>query len=162
MYKILAILSVASLVAGPVAASDKTDVMAAVHQWIDGFNKGDTKSALAACADEGAIIDDIAPHEWHGSGMCSKWMSDYEAWATKNDFTEGNATPGKARHIDVDGSSAYVVLPMTLAFKDHNKPMKETGSLVIMSLSKGASGWRITGWSWAAGTTVAATADSGR
>jgi hypothetical protein len=161
MYKLIAILSVAAFAAAPVAASDKTDVMAVVHQWVDGFNKGDTKSALAACADEGAIIDDIPPHEWHGSGVCSKWMSAYDAWATKNGITDGNATPGKARHIDVDGSSAYVVLPMTLTFKDHNKPMKEPGALVTMSLTKGDSGWRITGWSWAAGMAVAVRTDGG-
>ena len=161
MYRIPAILSVAALAAWPVAASDKTDVMAVVHQWVDGFNKGDTKSALAACADEGAIIDDIPPHEWHGSGVCSKWMSAYEAWATKNGITEGIATPGKARHIDVDAASAYVVLPMTFTFKDHNKPMKQTGTVVTMSLAKENSAWRITGWSWAGGMTVAVSADSG-
>jgi hypothetical protein len=88
-------------------------------------------------------------------------MSAYDAWATKNGITDGNATPGKARHIDVDGSSAYVVLPMTLTFKDHNKPMKEPGALVTMSLTKGDSGWRITGWSWAAGMAVAVRTDGG-
>jgi len=160
MFKTVVILSAAALAAGPVAASDKTDVMAVVHQWVDSFNKGDTKSGLAACADEGAIIDDIPPHEWHGSGVCSKWLSDYDAWATKNGVTAAHATPGKARHVDVDGSTAYVVLPMTLTYRDHNNPMKETGTLVTMSLAKADAGWRITGWSWAAGMTAAVSADS--
>jgi ketosteroid isomerase-like protein len=160
MLKTVVILSVAAFAAGPVAASDKTDVMAVVHQWVDGFNKGDTKSELAACADEGAIIDDIPPHEWHGSGMCSKWQSDFDAWAATNRVTAARATPGKARHVDVDGSTAYVVLPITLTYMDHDKPMKESGSLVTMSLSKGGAGWRITAWSWAAGMTAAASANS--
>jgi hypothetical protein len=161
MYRIATVLFVAAFAAGPVAASDKTDVMAVVHQWIDGLNKGDTKSALAACADEGSVIDDVPPYEWHGSGVCTKWMKDYDTWVAKDGVTDGNATPGKARHIDVDGSHAYVVLPMTLTWKAHGKAMKQTGSLVTMSLTKGNSGWRITGWAWADGATAAVSTDGG-
>jgi len=29
---------------------EKEDVMVPVHQFVDGFNKGDVKSALGACA----------------------------------------------------------------------------------------------------------------
>jgi ketosteroid isomerase-like protein len=161
MGRIVGIVLVAAFAAGPVMASDKTDVMAVVHQWIDSFSKGDAKTAIAACAGEGAILDDIPPHEWHGAGMCSRWMSDYDSWASKNGMTDGIATPGRARHIDVDGATAYVVLPMTLTWKEHGKPMKETGAVVTMSLAKGDSGWRITGWAWAAGTTAPASADTG-
>ena len=35
------------LATGSVAATEKTDVLASVHQFIDGFNKGDVKTALA-------------------------------------------------------------------------------------------------------------------
>lgn len=34
------------------------------RQFIDGFNKGDTKSAFAAC--DISIIDEFAPHLWTG------------------------------------------------------------------------------------------------
>ena len=53
---------------GTTVATDKTDVMTTVHQFVDGFNKGDTASALAACADQTSIIDEFPPHEWHGAG----------------------------------------------------------------------------------------------
>jgi hypothetical protein len=52
---------VAVLAAGPAAATDKTDVMSVIHQWVDGFNKGDMKSTAAACADQTSIIDDFPP-----------------------------------------------------------------------------------------------------
>ena len=29
------------------------------------------------------------------------------------------------------------------------KPMNETGSVLTITLQKGAAGWRITGWAWA-------------
>jgi hypothetical protein len=161
MKRIATILAIAVLAAGPVAASDKTDVMAVVHQWVDGLNKGDMKSSLAACADEGSIIDGVPPYEWHGSGVCAKWMKDYDAWVTKDGVTDAKASPGKARTIDVDGSHAYVVLPMTLTWKAHGKAIKQTGSILTMSLSKGSSGWRISGWSWTDGTTAAVSTDGG-
>jgi ketosteroid isomerase-like protein len=144
-------LAVAALAAEPVAAgaSEKTEVMAVVHQWVDGFNKGDTKSALATCADETSIIDDIPPHEWHGAGACSKWANDYDADAKKNDITDGIVTLGKPRHIDVAGDRAYIVVPANFTYKEKGKPMKETGSMVTVALQKGGSGWRIIGWSWA-------------
>ena len=49
-------------------SAEQASVMAPVHQFIDGFNKGDTKAAIAACSDAVSIIDDLPPHEWHGSG----------------------------------------------------------------------------------------------
>lgn len=151
----------ASLAAGPVGASDKTNVMMVVRQGVDSFNKGDTKAFSAACADQGAIIDSIPPHEWHGSGMCSQWMDAFNAWTMKNGITETHLTEGKARHIDIIQDYAYVVLPMGFTYKDHGKPMKQTGSLEIFSLAKGNSGWRISGWAWADGVTAAVSAEGG-
>jgi hypothetical protein len=155
------VLLIAACAAGPVTASDKTDVMMVVRHGVDSFNKGDTKAFFATCADEGSIIDDIEPHEWHGAGMCSRWLDSLHAWAAKNAITETNVTAGKARHIDINGTHAYVVLPMSLTYKDHGKPMKQTGSLEIFSLAKGNSGWRISGWAWADGVTAAVSAESG-
>jgi len=61
------------LAAGPAAASVQTDVMAAVHQFVDGFNKGDLKASQAACAEQMFILDDVPPHEWHGAGAFTRW-----------------------------------------------------------------------------------------
>jgi hypothetical protein len=142
-------LAVAMLATGPVAASDQTDVMVPIHQFVDGFNKGDTKAALAACADVTAIIDDFPPHEWHGAGACAKWANDYETNAKQEGIADGVVTLGKPRHIDVTADHAYVVIPTDYTFKQKGKPMKQTRSAFTFALQKGAAGWRITGWSWA-------------
>jgi ketosteroid isomerase-like protein len=160
MYRIATVSLIAALAAGPVAASDQTDIMAVVHQWVDGFNKGDMNAAAAACTDQGAIIDDIPPNVWHGAAVCSQWAKDFEAWAAKNGIAEPSSTPGKPRHFTVNGAQAYMVLPVTFKYKDHGKPMQQTGSLAIISFAKGASGWRISGWAWADGVTAAASADA--
>lgn len=148
-------LAIAVFAAGPApahaqpSASAVTHVMAAVHQFVDGFNKGDMKATLAACADHTSIIDEFPPHEWHGAGACAKWMSDYDADSKKNGITDGIVTLGDPSHADVTGDHAYVVIPSNYAFKKQGKPAQETGSIFTFALHKGKEGWRITGWSWA-------------
>ena len=148
MQKIFVVAAVAVLVAGPAGANEKTDVMVPVHQFVDGFNKGDIKSALAACAEQTSIIDEFPPHEWHGAGACSTWANDYDADAKKNGITDGIVTLGNPRHVDITGDRAYVVVPANFTYKQKGKPAKETGSMLTISLQKAAAGWRMTGWAW--------------
>ena len=149
MQKILILLPLAALTAGPLVASESTEVMATVQQLVDAFNKGDTKSLVAGCTDEMCIIDEFPPHEWHGPGTCLKWLGDYDADAKKNEITDGKVTIGQPRHIDVTGDRAYVVVPANYTYKQKGKPMNETGSIWTFTLQKIESGWRVTGWAWA-------------
>jgi hypothetical protein len=156
MRKMLTAFALAALAAGPALASDETDVWAVVHQFEVGFNKGgDMKSALAACADQTSIIDSIPPHEWHGAGACSKWLSDFNAFSKANEITDAVATLGKPKHINITGDRAYVVAPATYTYKMKGNPTKESGSILTVALQKGPSGWRITGWSYTAGIEAA-------
>lgn len=148
MHKILVALALAFLATGSAAASEKTEVMVLVNQFVDGFNKGDTKTALAACADQTSIIDEFPPYEWHGAGACSKWANDYDADAKKNGITDGIVMLGKPRHIDINGDRAYVVVQSNYTFKKKGKLVKEAGSMLTLALQKGETGWRITGWAW--------------
>ena len=100
------------------------------------------------CADQTSIIDDFAPHEWHGAGACAKWISDFQVFAKSGEFTDSVVTIGKPWHIDATADFGYVVAPTTFTFKQKGKPTKEN-AVLTMSLQKSASGWRITGWAWA-------------
>jgi ketosteroid isomerase-like protein len=148
ILRIVCALAMAILATLPTAATEKADVMAAVRQFVDSFNKGDVKAAAAVCADETSIIDEFPPHEWHGPGACTKWMNDYDADAKKNGITDGLVTLSAPRHVDVVAGHAYVVVPANYAFKEKGKPLQETGSMLTIALQKGAGGWRITGWAW--------------
>jgi hypothetical protein len=149
MYKTFSAVALAVLAAGATAASEKTDVMVPVHQFLDGFNKGDTKMALAACADQTSIIDDMPPHEWHGTGACARWMSDFDTDAKKNEITDGIVTLSSLRHIDITGDRAYVVASANYTSKKKGRLIRETGSLFTIALQRVETGWRITGWAWA-------------
>jgi ketosteroid isomerase-like protein len=132
----------------PAANPQNAAVMATINQFVDGFNKGDTKSSLAACADQASIIDEFPPHEWHGAGACARWMADYEANAKKEGITDGVVKITSTRHMAVAADRAYVVTVATYDWKQKGKPMKETGATFTFVLQKAAAGWRIIGWTW--------------
>jgi ketosteroid isomerase-like protein len=145
-FRLLICLFLVVLGAGMACADDAAAVMAPVHQFVDGFNKGDAKTALAACADQVIIIDEFPPYQWQGS--CAIWASAYEADAKKNGITDGIVTLGKPKHLDISDNRAYVVFPASYAFKQNGKPVKETSSTFTLTLEKGSAGWQITGWAW--------------
>lgn len=148
MGRILIALALGLFAKAPAVAAQQADVMVVVRQFVDGFNKGDVKSAVAACAAETSIIDEFPPHEWHGPGACAKWAADYDANAKKDGITDGIVTLTTPKHVTVTGDRAYVVIPSNYEYKQPGKAMKQTGSMFTFALHKGAAGWRITGWSW--------------
>ncbi len=150
MKTILSAVAVIVLTAGMAAASDTTDVMASVNQFISGFNKGDGKLLVASCSDQASVIDDFPPHAWQGAGACQMWLNDYEAYAKKNGIAGGVVTLGKPWHMDVTGDRAYVVAPATFTYKKNGKPTSQTGSTFTLALQKATSGWHITAWAWGA------------
>ncbi|MDP9017794.1 MAG: hypothetical protein M3N19_05695 [Candidatus Eremiobacteraeota bacterium] len=134
--------------AAPVFASEKTDVVASVHQFIDGFNKGDAATALAACASPVSIVDEFPPHAWQGRTACKDWSNDYNTDAKKKDLTDGIVTLGKPRRVDVTGDRAYAVVPATYTYKLHGKHVTESGAFFTVALRRAGSRWLITGWTW--------------
>ena len=140
-------LAVPVLFGKPAFASEATAVMATIHQFIDGFNKGDFKTAVATCADDASVIDDFPPHGWQGKG-CEQWADAFKALAKKDGITGAKITAGTPRHVDVNDDRAYVVLPVTLLV-DRGKKQKKLPSIFTAALHKEAGGWRMTAWAWA-------------
>lgn len=143
---LIGLLAVAT--AGPASASD-TAVIATVHQFVDSFNKGDVKTALATCATPASIVDEFPPHEWQGPTACADWVRDLDASNKRDGITHGVVTLGTPWHIDVTGDRAYVVVPASYTYMQHGKQGGEAGSIFVLALKKVAAGWRITGWAWA-------------
>ncbi|MGA8576824.1 MAG: nuclear transport factor 2 family protein [Candidatus Cybelea sp.] len=150
LRRIIALTSVAvGLTSAPLpAATQQSAVMATVHQFIDGLNRGDSKTALAACATQASIIDEFPPHEWHGPAACADWAAAYAAEAKKDGITDGIVTLGQPWYLAVTGDRAYVVVPATYAYEEHGKPVTERDSIFTVALRKSSMGWRITGWAW--------------
>jgi hypothetical protein len=136
------------LAGSTVVMGQRSEVMKPINQFVNGFNKGDTASAMAACSEATAIIDEFAPHSWSGSGACQQWADDFDANSKKSGITNGKVILGKPTHVDITGDHAYVVIPSNYTFKQKGKAMAEPGSIFTFALHKGGGGWMITGWAW--------------
>jgi hypothetical protein len=146
-----AALAAAPLAVSPAKASEKTDVIATVKQYMGSFNKGDKDAMNAACAAQASIIDEFPPHAWQGATACADWWNDNEAFVKKNGITDKNIALRQPSHTEITGDRAYVVVPTTLTYKQHGKPGTEAGEVWTFALQKVSAGWRITGWAWAQG-----------
>ncbi len=146
----IAVVLVVAL-AGVAVGADSPDQAAAmkvVNQFVDGFNKLDSKAMLTTCAHQTAIIDDFPPYTW---AACSTWLNDYNAWAKKNGVTDGAVTLSAPKQVEITGDRAYVVVPASFAYKGNGKAMKQDGAVWTLVLQKGTAGWRIIAWTWAMG-----------
>jgi ketosteroid isomerase-like protein len=149
MQKLVVVFAVGILTSGWAGASDKSDAVAVINQWVDAFNKGDMQALAATCADEAVVVDAIAPFEWHGAGACSKWSDAYGAFAKSHEITDATVTYDKPRHVYVSGDTAYVTASATYAGTEKGKPAKEP-AMVTTVLKKIGSGWRITAITYSA------------
>ena len=87
-------------------ATEQDNVMKTVRQWVEGLNEGNTKSAIAACANETSIVDEFPPHEWHGEGACARWVSELEVYNRGLGLTDSHVALGKPRRVDITGGRA--------------------------------------------------------
>jgi hypothetical protein len=128
-----------------------TDPMTIVRQYIDGFNRGDSKTMAAAFAVPGSILDGMAPHVWHGPTAPQDWYRDVLVEGEHAGASGYVVTLGEPRHVNVTGDSAYVVVPASMTFKVHGTQVTQSGAIFTVALRKLTEGWRIAAWAWAKG-----------
>jgi len=132
---------------GRALASEKADVAAAVHRYLDNLDKDKLETALAMCDTSVSILDEFPPHEWHGPTACADWWKALEAYNEKSGITDGDVTLGTPWTVEVTGDRAYFVAPMTYTYKQHGKPVRESAAFAV-ALKRTQAGWRITAWAY--------------
>jgi ketosteroid isomerase-like protein len=130
------------------AVSEKTEVVAKVHQFFDNLDPKRLDTALAACDSPTSILDEFPPHVWHGSTACADWWKGLLAYDEKSGITDGDAKLGTPWTVDVTGDRAYFVAPAVYTFKQHGKPVQEAHAVFTVALRRTDAGWRITAWTW--------------
>jgi SnoaL-like domain len=131
-----------------VIASEKTDVVAAVHRFFDNLSNNTIETAAAVCDSPVSIIDEFPPHEWHGPTACVDWWKAYNAYNQNNGIKSEGASLGTPWNVYVTGDRAYFVAPSTYTYEQNGKTVKESRSVFTASLKRTESGWRITAWAW--------------
>ena len=82
-----------------VSVMTTTDPMTTVRQYIDGFNRGDSKAMAAAFSVPGSILDGMAPHVWHGPTAAQDWYRDVLVEGEHAGATGYVVTLGEPRHF---------------------------------------------------------------
>jgi ketosteroid isomerase-like protein len=130
---------------------DAAAPMATVRDYIGAFNRGDVKSMAASCADPMSILDGMAPHVWHGRTACQDWYGDVLVEGEHAGAGDYFVELGEARHVNITGDNAYVVVPTSMTFKVNGQQITQTGAIFTVALRKVDDEWRIAAWAWAKG-----------
>ena len=125
--------------------------LAAVQQYIDGFNKGDADLMAASFAGTASILDGMPPHLWQGPTATRDWYRDVLAEGETHGVSGYFVTLDEPLHNNTTGDSAYVVVPATMTFEVGDKRVTQTGAFFTVALRNQAEGWRIAAWAWTKG-----------
>ncbi|MGE6761099.1 YybH family protein [Corallococcus interemptor] len=125
---------------------------AAVHQYLDAFNRGDVQAMAATFAVPGQILDGMAPHVWQGPTATQDWYRDVLSEGKAHGASGYFVRVGEPLHNDVTGDTAYVVLPATMTFDLNGAKVTQSGAVFTVALRKTAEGWRVAAWAWTKGT----------
>ena len=146
--RIAAVLLASLVVSSTVLAATTVELTAPIHQFIDGFNTGDVKSAYASyAAGDITIIDEFAPHRWTGPKAPQEWAAEYDKHARATGVSDGLVKYGDPTRTEVEGNAAYVIIPTVYLYKEHGRPTAEEGQMTFV-LSKIDGAWKIKSWTW--------------
>ena len=132
--------------AAPAAAPSQGTVLAPLHAFVDGFNKGDVKAAAAAYAPDAVIVDEIPPFEWRGKAFAGWSKALAKAWKAGG-LADGHMTLATATQFSVEKGMAYAIVPAHLTFTEKGKPASEDGFLTA-TMKRFKRGWLIRSWTW--------------
>jgi hypothetical protein len=121
--------------------------MAPIKAFVAGTNSGDMKAAAAAHVAAPDIIDEFAPHHWSGSDAFAAWGAAYGKDAKANGVTDGALKMKKPHRLQIDGDSAYAVVPTDYSYKRQGKAVVEHGTITY-ALTRTPQGWRIAAWTY--------------
>ena len=116
---------------------------AAVHQYLDAFNRGDVQAMAATFSVPGQILDGMAPHVWQGPTAAQDWYRDVLSEGKGHGASGYFVSVGEPLHNDVTGDTAYVVLPATMTFDLNGTKVTQSGAMFTVALRKTAEGWRV-------------------
>ena len=90
---------------------DSDDPMAAVLQYVEAFNSGDSTAMTATCADPMQILDGMSPHVWQGPTAASDWWRDVLAEGEHLGASGYHIALGARRNMSMSAVTTPISLP---------------------------------------------------
>ena len=144
----LAVVATIAAMAAPyaAAASDRSDVIAAVQGYNDAGNKGDRAGYASYCTPDAIVVDQVEPFVFQGPTACAQEYDAVVAWGVRNKIAAEELYQKVYEPVSfrLDGDTAYAVFPVKGWFKQDGRPQVETLYLTTV-LRRQAQGWRIQG-----------------
>jgi len=128
------------------SASPSDDVITTVKIAIQAMNKGDMGAFVAMCDSPAFVIDTFDPYLIGGATGCTDWWNARAAFNQQAQITDVTAGIGAPWHVFVTGDDAYVSAPFDYHYNQKGSTVRETGSVITVTLKKEAKGWLITSW----------------
>jgi hypothetical protein len=148
MIRTTAVLLASLVVTDAALAATTAELTAPIHQFIDGFNTGDVKSAYSSYASgDITIIDEFAPHRWTGPKAPQEWAAEYDKHARATGVSEGLVKYSDPSRTEVEGNAAYVIVPTVYLYKEHGQSTAEEGQMTFV-LARVNGAWKIKSWTW--------------
>ena len=144
-----AVLAIGLASSANAAVTDR--MMVPIHQFMDGFERGDMKLAGSAHDASGVtIVDEVPPHLWTGRTAFAAWGADL----AKDDKAAGisgeKVVLGAPTRREVTGDHGYVVAPAVFTYMQKGVAMREPAHMTF-AMRRGPAGWKIAAWTWVGG-----------
>jgi hypothetical protein len=146
---IFALACATASLAQPVEPMPDEGAVATVRQFIDSFNVGNVDAARATHVAEPVIVDEFPPYLWQGAGAFDAWLASLGKHDTAHGVTDQSMNLGDVIREETDADGAYVVMAAVYSFKEQGAAKSAQGQMTF-ALRKGADGWRIAAWTYAA------------
>ncbi|HEY3927885.1 MAG TPA: nuclear transport factor 2 family protein [Candidatus Koribacter sp.] len=129
-------------------AAAAQEVTAPITQMLKAFNSGDVKAIAAVyVSGEVSITDEVPPFHWSGANANDSWLADLAKAEKAAGMTETKVGFSSALRTEIDGDTAYVVVPTTYSWKQAGKAMTENATMTFV-LHKDVGAWKVASWTW--------------
>jgi hypothetical protein len=147
---ILCVCVVLAALPGRAAADDASalGLLQPIDLLVASANSGLPSGVVAAYVPSPTIVDEFAPFRWSGEKASARWLSDFVSATRSQGMTRLNLQRHAPSYMRVNGTRAWVIVPMDLTFYMKRKRLKEEGAWTFV-LAWAGNAWHIDSSSWA-------------
>ncbi|MBV8148719.1 MAG: nuclear transport factor 2 family protein [Candidatus Eremiobacteraeota bacterium] len=148
----LAVLSVSFAL--PVAAADtNAGVMHALKGVLAAVNADNATQLNAYFASNATVVDDFPPFAWMGADAGTRWWHASDKDLADHGIAGVHATLGAIARFAVIGNDAYVIAPLTIAYRVKGRPAHSNG-LWTLTFHQSGGTWKIASATWTTSSSI--------